>query len=168
MTVASGAERRPSGREGGVRFRSARPADLPRLVRIERASFPLPWSETAFRSVMRREDGRVIVAQRGGSVVGYAVVWFAADEGELGDLAVAPDHRRRGVGRALLEEALEEARVRGADHLFLQVRESNEAALRLYDSAGFRKVGRRRGYYRSPSEDALVLQRAVPPAAAPP
>lgn len=153
--------RTPGEDARSVRTRTARPADLPRMVRIERASFPLPWSETAFRAVMRRQSGRVIVAEVQEQVVGYAVVWFTAEEGELGDIAVHPDRRRRGVGRILVEAVVEEARRRGAEQLFLQVRESNRAALRLYDGAGFRKVGRRRRYYRSPTEDALVLLRPV-------
>lgn len=161
--MASGAADGPGGGApgGDVRLRTARPADLPPMVRIERASFPLPWSESAFRAVMRRDDGRVIVAQGEGEVVGYAAVWFAADEGELGDIAVHPEWRRRGIGRRLVGAVLDEARRRGAQQVFLQVRESNGAALRLYESAGFRKVGRRPDYYRSPAEDAFVLLRPV-------
>lgn len=151
----------PALEDAPVRVRTARPADLPRVVRIERASFPLPWSESAFRSVMRRENGRLVVADRSGEVVGYAAVWFAGDQGELGDIAVHPDCRREGVGRRLVRAVTEEARRRGARRLFLQVRESNHAALRLYARTGFRKVGRRRDYYRSPTEDAYVLLRPV-------
>lgn len=138
-------------------LRDARPSDLPFVLAIERASFPVPWSDRAFRALLHRSDARVIVADDGGDVLGYAAVWFAEDEGELGDLAVAPDHRRRGVGRRLLEACLEEARRRGIERFFLQVRESNTAARRLYASQGFRTVGRRHRYYRDPAEDALVL-----------
>ncbi|MFW6193847.1 MAG: ribosomal protein S18-alanine N-acetyltransferase, partial [Gemmatimonadota bacterium] len=152
-----------AGGDGGVRLRTARPADLPPMGRIERASFSLPWSETAFRSVMRRDDARLIVADRGGEVAGYAAVWFAADEAELGDIAVDPDRRREGIGSRLVREVVAEARRRGVQQIFLQVRESNRGALRLYESAGFRRVGRRAGYYRSPSEDALVLLLPVRP-----
>lgn len=163
MTRRAGARGDPVADGGAVELRTARPADLPRMVRIERASFPLPWSEGAFRSVMRRDDARLIVADRAGEVVGYAAVWFAADEGELGDIAVDPERRREGVGRRLVDAVVEEARRREAQQIFLQVRESNRAALRLYEAAGFRKAGRRPGYYRSPSEDALVLLRPVRP-----
>lgn len=155
-----------AGAEGPLELRTARPADLPRMVRIERASFPIPWSEAAFRAVMRREDARLIVAARRREVAGYAAVWFAADEAELGDIAVDPDRRRRGIGSRLVEAVVAEARRRDARQLFLQVRESNRGALGLYETAGFRKVGRRRGYYRSPAEDALVLLRPVRPRSA--
>lgn len=162
MTPRTGTREEPVADGGGTpAVRTARQADLPRMVRIERASFAVPWSESAFRSVMHRDDARLIVADRAGEVVGYAAVWFAADEGELGDIAVDPERRREGIGTRLVEGVLEEARRRGAQQVFLQVRESNQGALRLYETAGFRKVGRRPGYYRSPSEDALVLLRPV-------
>lgn len=161
MTPRAGTREGPVAGGGAVDVRTARPADLPGMVRIERASFPLPWSEGAFRSVMRRDDARLIVADRAGEVVGYAAVWFAADEGELADIAVHPDRRREGIGTRLVAAVMEEARRRGAQQIFLQVRESNRGALRLYEAAGFRKAGRRPGYYRSPSEDALVLLRPV-------
>ncbi len=144
-----------------TRVRSARPADLPVLLRIEREAFPVPWSERAFRMVMRRDPGAVLVAERSGRVAGYAALWVSADEAELADLAVAPEHRRRGVGRTLLRACLREAAARGAGEIFLQVRESNSAARSLYREAGFREVGRRTGYYRAPAEDALVLTREI-------
>lgn len=150
----------------GPTIRPARSADLPQMVQIERASFPLPWSAGAFRALMRRGDARVIVAEVEGRVVGYAAVWFTSGQAELGDLAVHPDHRRQGIGRALLADVLAASGRRGAGELFLQVRESNRGAMALYDEAGFRQVGRRPGYYRAPVEDALVLSREIPAAEA--
>lgn len=143
----------------GTVVRPARPGDLPALLRIERDSFPVPWSQRAFRMVMRREQGHILVAERDGRVAGYAALWVAPESAELADLAVARDHRRRGVGRTLLRACLREAADRGVPRVHLQVRESNEAARALYGSAGFREVGRRAGYYRAPVEDALVLTR---------
>lgn len=142
-------------------MRPVRPGDLPALLRIERGAFPVPWSERAFRMVMRRDPGSVLVAERSGRVAGYAALWVSADEAELADLAVAPEHRRRGVGRTLLRACLREVAARGAREIFLQVRESNGPARSLYREAGFREVGRRTGYYRAPAEDALVLMREV-------
>lgn len=142
-------------------MRPVRPGDLPALLRIEREAFPVPWSERAFRMVMRRDPGAVLVAERSGRVAGYAALWVGADEAELADLAVAPEHRRRGVGRTLLRACLGEAAARGASEVFLQVRESNGPARSLYREAGFREAGRRTGYYRAPAEDALVLMREI-------
>lgn len=142
-------------------MRPVRPGDLPALLRIEREAFPIPWSERAFRLVMRRDPGAVLVAERSGRVAGYAALWVSADEAELADLAVAPEHRRRGVGRTLLRACLREAAARGASEIFLQVRESNGPARSLYREAGFREAGRRTGYYRAPAEDALVFMREI-------
>jgi len=146
----------------GLRIRPGRPADLGVVVKIERASFPTPWSERGFRGVLERPDAVLLVAELEGRVVGYAVVWFIAEEGELADLAVDPGQRRRGIGHRLLEAVLERAASRGADRLYLQVRVSNVAARRLYAEAGFRAMGRRRAYYRRPREDALVLVLEIP------
>lgn len=135
-----------------------RAADLPEVVEIERTSFRLPWSESAFRALMRRENTTLLAARREGRVVGYAVVWFAAEEGELGDIAVRPDERRAGVGRRLLEAVQRESGRRGAHRLFLQVRESNIPARKLYEQTNFRQSGRRPGYYRYPPEDAVIMR----------
>ncbi|MGH7544736.1 MAG: ribosomal protein S18-alanine N-acetyltransferase, partial [Gemmatimonadota bacterium] len=88
----------------------------------------------------------------------YAVLWYAADEAELGNLAVSPTDRRRGLGARLLDGTIECARARGARRLFLEVRRSNVAAERLYRSRDFQAVGVRPRYYHRPVEDALVLR----------
>ena len=90
-------------------------------------------------------------------VIGYTVVWYAATECELGNLAVAPQQRCRGVGRSLLEWTLRKAKERGAERVFLEVRVSNRVAQDLYRSRGFVQVGLRRRYYRAPTEDARVM-----------
>jgi ribosomal-protein-alanine N-acetyltransferase len=146
----------------GVVIRDMRPADLSAVVAIERSSFPTPWSERAFRSLLLRPDAFLLVADLGGRVIGHAAAWFIGSEAELADLAVDPSMRRRGVGGALLDAVRARACDRGADALSLQVRVSNVTALRLYAAAGFRHVGRRRAYYHSPREDALVLRLELP------
>ena len=89
---------------------------------------------------------------------------FAADEGEILNLGVATPQRRGGVGRALVERLLEELRDRGVRVVYLEVRESNAAARRLYESLGFAAVGRRARYYRRPVEDAVILRAGIPAA----
>jgi ribosomal-protein-alanine N-acetyltransferase len=86
------------------------------------------------------------------------VARFAADEGEIANLAVREPTRRRGIGSMLLAGALKEGRRRGANNMYLEVRESNEAARQLYASRGFEEIGRRKRYYRHPEEDAVVLR----------
>jgi ribosomal-protein-alanine N-acetyltransferase len=97
----------------------------------------------------------------GGVAVGYLVARAAADEGEILNVSVAPPHRRRGLARALTRHALERLAARGVAAVYLEVRESNVAARRLYESLGFAIVGRRAKYYRRPEESALVLRTAI-------
>lgn len=101
------------------------------------------------------------VAEGGGAVVGYITANYAVDEAEILNLGVAPAHRRQGVGRALVETMLARLRQRGIEAVFLEVRESNAIAQQLYTALGFTRVGRRRDYYRLPTEDAVILRAAV-------
>ncbi|HXT15476.1 MAG TPA: ribosomal protein S18-alanine N-acetyltransferase [Gemmatimonadaceae bacterium] len=136
--------------------------DIPSVVAIERAAFSDPWSAQSFREALEHNAVYFACARRDGvGVVGYVVAWFVADEGEIANVAVAPDGWGSGIGRALLDAALEEAERRHVAAVFLEVRDSNERARRLYASRGFEEVGRRRGYYRRPVEDAIVLRRAL-------
>jgi ribosomal-protein-alanine N-acetyltransferase len=94
-------------------------------------------------------------------LLGYVVALVMGPEAEIADLAVAPEARRLGIGRALLARVLAELGEAGARTVYLEVRESNLAARTLYEANGFESVGRRRGYYRHPVEDALVLMREI-------
>jgi ribosomal-protein-alanine N-acetyltransferase len=149
------------------------PTDLERVAAIERASFSDPWTFETFSAALALRHLRFLVAEetggageRGGGepcLVGYVVALVMADEGEIADLAVAPDARRRGVARVLLERVASDAMEGGVRALYLEVRESNAAARALYESLGFAQVGRRRGYYQHPMEDALLLRRVLAP-----
>lgn len=136
-------------------------ADIPQVLHIERRSFSIPWHETTFRGLLRRRSASLLVADDAGGIVGYAVLWYAADEAELGDLAVLPEVRRQGLGRWILDRALVEAARRGAEAVFLEVRAGNEEARRLYESAGFETVGVRPSYYSEPVEDAILMRRLL-------
>jgi ribosomal-protein-alanine N-acetyltransferase len=134
---------------------------------VESLSFSDPWTAEAFASVLDLPHMRFFVAEEreegpgtGDPVLlGYVVALVVADEGEIADLAVAPSARRRGVGGLLLDRVVAESEELGIRALYLEVRESNVAARALYQSHGFAPVGRRRGYYQSPTEDALLLRR---------
>lgn len=142
-----------------VTIRPAVEADLAEVVAIECASFGDAWPASAFADLLREGRMLFVVAARDGGVAGYAIAWFAGGAGELANIAVAPAMRGRGIGAALLERVLDAARREGAGETYLEVRESNAAARGLYASRGFEQVGRRRGYYRWPDEDAIVLRR---------
>jgi [ribosomal protein S18]-alanine N-acetyltransferase len=136
--------------------------DLGAIVAIERAAFSDPWSERSFHEALSQPAIYFVAARSDDAhVLGYVVAWFVADEGQIANLAVAPAGWGRGTGRALLTAALEEAVARGASEVYLEVRDSNARARRLYGSCGFKEVGRRRGYYRLPVEDAVVLRRTL-------
>lgn len=155
--------------ERGVSIRPATLADVDAVAAIEAVSFSAPWSRRSFADLV---DSRVVdflVAEVESGIAGYAVVYHGGEHCELANLAVAAAHRRRGVGRLLLETAMARAAAKGAREMFLEVRASNEGAQQLYASEGFRPVSRRRAYYSAPVEDALVLRaelRAEPAAAA--
>ncbi len=138
-----------------------RESDLRDVLHIERRSFTVPWSEATFRGLLRRQSAALLVGEEDGRLVGYAVLWFAAGEAELGDLAVHPESRSRGLGRWLLHGALAEAARRGAAEVYLEVRESNAAARRLYERAGFATTGVRPDYYTEPREDAILMRRPL-------
>jgi [ribosomal protein S18]-alanine N-acetyltransferase len=136
---------------------------VPEVSAIEQACFSDPWSDASFRQAVDNPGVFFRVATEGaaGPVVGYVVAWFAAGEGEIANVAVAPSARGRGIGGMLLDAAIAAAGDHGAEALYLDVRESNARARSLYDSRGFAEVGRRRRYYRRPAEDAIVLRRAI-------
>jgi ribosomal-protein-alanine N-acetyltransferase len=98
------------------------------------------------------------VAEVSGQLAGYLVAWLGPGEGHVGNIAVVPAYRRRGVARALLDELLGRARSTGVGRLTLEVRVSNFAAQELYRRQGFRLAGLRRGYYRDSGEDALIME----------
>jgi ribosomal-protein-alanine N-acetyltransferase len=138
------------------RIRAASSADIGAVAAIEAGAFSDPWSPAAFRTYL---DHLFLVADADGAVLGYLVAWASGSEAEILNLAVRPTARRRGVGRILLWDALGRLAAAGVSSVFLEVRPSNVAARALYAGAGFREVGIRRGYYRAPPEDALVLRR---------
>lgn len=144
------------------RIRRARPADAPALVPLERRCFSDPWSAVAFEEMLRFPLTLALVAERDGGVVGYLIGRAVAGEGEILNLAVAPELRRHGLGTRLLESGLDLLREAGAHRVWLEVRESNAAAQALYLRWGFTEAGRRTRYYKHPVEDALVYQMALP------
>ncbi|MBX3147119.1 MAG: ribosomal protein S18-alanine N-acetyltransferase [Gemmatimonadales bacterium] len=143
------------------RIRRVERADLEALAGAEQRSFSDPWSRAGIAELFENDTvvGHVVV--EGGPemrLAGYVFARVVAGEAEILNIAVVPEHRQAGLGRRLLEEVLVSVRSGGAQSVFLEVRESNEAAKRLYGSLGFRPVGFRADYYRKPREHALVLR----------
>ena len=138
------------------------PADLPDVLVIERVSFSMPWSRGAFLyEIEQNQVARCWVGRDEGRIVGYICLWDVADELHVTNIAVHPDARRRGIARTLLQSVIGHGRAAGSRMILLEVRPSNTEAIALYDSFGFRAVGRRRGYYYDTGEDALVMEALV-------
>ena len=152
------AARAPSA---GVSIRPAEERDLDEVAAIERTVFNDPWSRRSFADLVNARQVVFIVATDVNAVVAYAIVLTTGVESELANLAVARLMQHRGLGRRLLGAALGAARERGCREMFLEVRASNAAAIGLYSSAGFEKVGRRVRYYARPIEDAIVMRVAL-------
>jgi ribosomal-protein-alanine N-acetyltransferase len=134
--------------------------DLPTVLRIERASFASPWTESNFLHELTDNPlAWNLVVRAGGQVAAFACAYVVADELMINDLAVDPAERRLGRGRELLRHLLDGAKVRGCRRATLEVRPSNAAARALYASFGFAIVGRRPGYYADSGEDGLLLAR---------
>jgi ribosomal-protein-alanine N-acetyltransferase len=142
-----------------------RRADLPDVLAIETASFSLPWTEEMFATELAPDTVSGTLVARlpspgvSPAVVGYICTWVVGDELHINNLAVHPRWRHRGIGRALLGEALRLGRERGARSAFLEVRASNRAAQTLYRQFAFDAVAIRRRYYTHPLEDAVVMRR---------
>ncbi len=132
-------------------------AHLPQIAALEKLCFPAdPWSENLFRAALENPGAAVLLAEEDGAVLGYAVLSAVLDEGNLDNIAVAPEYRRRGVADALLGALTGFGRECLA-LLTLEVRASNAPAIALYEKHGFRPVGRRRNYYSDPREDAVLM-----------
>ena len=144
---------------GAVTLRTARQGDVRAICEIEDLSFADPWTATSFTALITDPRVDFRVAEDSGSVVGYVILWSVLDESELANIAVAPEARGRGLGALLLDAVLQSAHAAGSVTTHLEVRESNVAARALYASRGFSEVRRRKGYYRRPEEDAVVMAR---------
>ena len=133
-------------------------AQLPQVAALEKVCFPAdPWSEDLFRAAMESPHTIVLLAEgEDGGLLGYAVLSAVLDEGNLDNIAVAPRWRRQGVADALLSALTDIGRT-SLSVLFLEVRASNLSAIALYEKHGFVPVGRRKNYYESPREDALLM-----------
>ena len=132
------------------------------IMEIEKEAYPEPWTVGMFREEMRSKRSYFYVAFVEGELVGYSGFWLVLDEAHITSLTVAADCRGGGYGREQLMHLLSIGEEKGVRAFTLEVRESNEPARKLYESAGFRPAGLRKGYYATTGEDAVVMQKEVP------
>jgi len=132
-------------------------SEIDEIEAIESECFTSPWSRDCFSSIVKREGSLSLVAHHADAVIGYVISFWAEDGFVIANLAVTDGFRGQGVGRRLLEAALKAGRDSGTRWAFLDVREGNQTAIRLYARMGFRTVGKRPDYYDHPREDSLVM-----------
>ncbi|MBO5258819.1 MAG: ribosomal protein S18-alanine N-acetyltransferase [Agathobacter sp.] len=131
--------------------------DVSGVARIEQENFSMPWSEKAFMDSLSQEEALFLVAEEEDRVLGYIGICLSFEEGEITNVSVDSSSRNKGVGSELVEQLKKEAQARGTEKIFLEVRVSNEPAIRLYEKQGFEQVGCRKNFYEKPREDAWVM-----------
>ena len=137
--------------------------DLDRVAQIEKENFSTPWSRKSFSDFLKREGVYFLVAESTEAgeteICGYIGAYGIPDEGDITNVSVQKGYRRAGIGRLLVDELIRRTLAAGITRIFLEVRESNETAIRLYEHAGFVRTGLRKNYYTSPVEDAIIMMR---------
>lgn len=142
-----------------ISVRSMEEQDIEQILLIEQCSFPAPWTSNAYLSELKNKFASYFVLLNQEQVIGYAGMWLFAGESHITTIAVHPDYRSRGYGRLLMVTLIEHSLKHNVDTMVLEVRVSNNTAIRLYHSLGFKKIGMRRNYYKETHEDAIVMLR---------
>ncbi|HIZ66292.1 MAG TPA: ribosomal protein S18-alanine N-acetyltransferase [Candidatus Blautia pullicola] len=140
-----------------ITIRKMREEDCRAVAEIEKANFTKPWSREAFLDATEKENAVYFTALWKEEPVGYIGMWKVLDEGEITNVSVKKIFQGKGIGRRLVERLLAEGSVQGVTSFFLEVRQSNESAIRLYTSCGFEAQGIRRNFYEAPREDAVLM-----------
>jgi len=145
-------------------IRKAIDGDIPQVVALDNAGFPTPWSESTYQKEVNNSKGLFYVAlltDQQSVMAGFILSWAVVDQLHILRVTVKNDLRKMGIGRALVEKTLEEAKTSGLKMALLEVRERNTAAIKLYLSLNFITVGLRRKYYTDTGEDALLLTASL-------
>lgn len=140
-----------------IRIEFMQPQDLEEVADIEKATFSLPWSKKGFASSLEMTDTLYLCAFKNEKLAGYCGMLMVLDEGEITNVAVKENNRGQNIGTLMLQRLLQEGSKRGITRFLLEVRESNEAAIHLYEKLGFAKAGKRRNFYEQPIEDAVIM-----------
>ena len=138
-------------------IRTMQKGDVAAVAALEAQIFSMPWSAAGFADTLPREDVIFLVAYEQDELLGYVGIYCMLDEGEITNVAVAPAARRRGIARALLTELKRQLACRNVTQIVLEVRVSNEPAIRLYEQLGFSMLGVRKNFYEKPTEDAYIM-----------
>lgn len=140
-----------------IEFRLIRQEDAEEIAAIEEMTFAKPWSRKDFWAEAVNENAVYVVGLVENKVVAYGGVWISFEEAQVTNIAVHPDYRGQGIGTELFSKLIEEIKKRNVKAITLEVRPSNESAIKLYEKFGLKSVGRRKGYYLDNNEDALIM-----------
>ncbi len=140
-----------------MEIRRSLPSDAKYIAAAEEMIFPDPWSERDIISTISTEGSMCYTALSDGKPIAYVIGRIIPPEGEIYRIATLPEHRRRGVAYRLLDYAVKSERGHGLESLFLEVREKNIAARKLYTAYGFREIGIRKNYYKCPDDNAIIM-----------
>lgn len=132
---------------------------IPQLEKLEKSCFSVPWTREQLLSQLPDDRHEFIVAESGGDTKGYVGMMYILDEGYISNVAVAPEYRRQGIADALISELMRRSKELELAFVTLEVRAANDAAKALYEKHGFIPVGRRKNYYTSPVEDAILMTK---------
>ncbi len=140
-----------------VTFRRMEEKDIEAVSKIEKQNFSMPWSPASFLEMLRGNHTFYVVAEEEGKIIGSCGVMQVLDEGNITNVVIEKESRRKGIGGAMLSFLLEEGKKQGITAYTLEVRVSNAEAVRLYEKLGFVSEGRRKNFYEKPKEDALIM-----------
>ena len=140
-----------------IHFRTLLPEDAEGVARVERESFPTPWSREDFWREASNDFACYIVALDDMEIIGFAGCWISFEEAQVTNIALTSAQRGRGLGKVLMAKLMRAAAERGAERMTLEVRPSNTPALRLYEELGFAAIGVRKKYYQDNDEDAILM-----------
>lgn len=132
--------------------------DIEQVAEIEKAVFSSPWSSQSFESFIKGALGQFFVAETGNEIIGYCGAYKILPEAEITNVAVSDEYRRMGVAQKLIEEQLGVLKSHNTESVFLEVRESNMPARKLYEKEGFKIIATRKNYYEKPKENAVVMK----------
>lgn len=135
--------------------------DCQQVAIIEAESFSMPWSMQAFKDTLKMENYCYFVAEQNGEILGYCGFTFVLDEAEIPNVCVKASARQQGIGKQMMKFLEEEAKKLGIAILYLEVRQSNQSARRLYTSLGFEEDGIRRDFYELPKENAVLMHKTL-------
>lgn len=145
------------------KIREMKDSDIVFVGKIEADIFSDSWSEASLRSSLEQEHVRMTVAEacENKEILGYHIFYISLDEGDVARIAVLPACLRRGIAEALLEEMWEHCQGLNVKRVLLEVRESNENAIALYEKQGFSSLGVRKGYYQEPLENGVIMEKQI-------